>query len=345
MVTGKKFLSLMASIAAAYFILSGVSAASVLDLKEERCYLSSDLQDAIQNNRCWVMVDGYLYDMSSDVFWKTKSHLGYKCGDNISSGELAGKGITLRSLLDYYGDMSQVSRIGKICDNRSVPAPPGCGDERCDVSQENFVNCPQDCPPAALDGWCVPFDDFVCDPDCGRDLDPNCACDSNGYCDKPYENHVNCPVDCPPENRDGFCTKRADGICDPDCLPGQDPDCSSVATDTTTRPTTSTRPVTPTISTDCGNGLCEEGENYLNCRKDCPSGSYDGYCDAVKDGICDPDCRPGDDPDCLAAGNESVPTTAPVTGKQGDNILGYLIYIVPAALLLIVAYVIYRRTR
>ena len=48
----------------------------------------------------------------------------------------------------------------------------------------------------------------------------------------------------------------------------------------------------------CGDGRCVLGENYKNCPTDCPSGSSDNYCDKVKDGICDPDCLPAEDPDC-----------------------------------------------
>lgn len=44
------------------------------------------------------------------------------------------------------------------------------------------------------------------------------------------------------------------------------------------------------------NGVCETGENFLNCVEDCPTGSKDGVCDYATDGICDPDCT--DDPDC-----------------------------------------------
>jgi len=49
------------------------------------------------------------------------------------------------------------------------------------------------------------------------------------------------------------------------------------------------------------NGVCETDryENYLNCPEDCPSGSADGYCDKIKDGICDPDCAKGFDIDCI----------------------------------------------
>jgi hypothetical protein len=44
--------------------------------------------------------------------------------------------------------------------------------------------------------------------------------------------------------------------------------------------------------------LCEESENYLSCPNDCPSGSKDRYCDAIEDGICDPDCGGRTDVDC-----------------------------------------------
>jgi hypothetical protein len=43
------------------------------------------------------------------------------------------------------------------------------------------------------------------------------------------------------------------------------------------------------------NNICEENENFLNCPHDCSSGSEDGICDLVNDGISDPDCEPGFD--------------------------------------------------
>ncbi|AMM41862.1 protein containing DUF333 [Candidatus Desulfofervidus auxilii] len=49
--------------------------------------------------------------------------------------------------------------------------------------------------------------------------------------------------------------------------------------------------------TACGDGTCGLPENYANCPEDCPSGGWDGYCDKVKDGIIDPDCKEGEDPD------------------------------------------------
>ncbi len=59
-----------------------------------------------------------------------------------------------------------------------------------------------------------------------------------------------------------------------------------------------------TIKIKCNlNGICEPslGENYFNCA-DCPSGSKDGVCDLIDDGICDPDCEIGYD-DCICNEN------------------------------------------
>ena len=44
-------------------------------------------------------------------------------------------------------------------------------------------------------------------------------------------------------------------------------------------------------------GKCDPGENFLNCPEDCTTGLEDGVCDAVEDGINDPDCSYGTDPD------------------------------------------------
>lgn len=48
----------------------------------------------------------------------------------------------------------------------------------------------------------------------------------------------------------------------------------------------------------CGDGKCVLGEYYETCPQDCPSGSFNRYCDGVSDGICDPDCTPETDSDC-----------------------------------------------
>lgn len=80
--------------------------------------------------------------------------------------------------------------------------------------------------------------------------------------------------------------------------------------------------------TRCGDGVCGFPENFKTCPQDCPSGSYDGYCDEVKDGICDPDCKIRNisfkDPDCSFCGNKiceegennlNCPQDCPVCGN------------------------------
>jgi hypothetical protein len=99
-------------------------------------------------------------------------------------------------------------------------------------------------------------------------------CNQNKVCDTSETNQT-CPGDCPPDKKDKICIDRNEGICDPDCLPGIDPDCKG----------------------RCGNRVCNVNESFGECPKDCPSGGSDGYCDKQKDERCDPDCW-GDDPDC-----------------------------------------------
>lgn len=52
--------------------------------------------------------------------------------------------------------------------------------------------------------------------------------------------------------------------------------------------------------TVCGDGNCGFPENFAGCPQDCPSGGSDAYCDGVRDGIVDPDCLEGYDPDYAA---------------------------------------------
>lgn len=59
-----------------------------------------------------------------------------------------------------------------------------------------------------------------------------------------------------------------------------------------------TTTTTTTTKASCGDDTCDSGENYLNCKEDCPSGGSDLYCDRVPDGICDPDCSSEEDADC-----------------------------------------------
>jgi putative hemolysin len=87
----------------------------------------------------------------------------------------------------------------------------------------------------------------------------------------------------------------------------------------------------------CGDGVCSLGENYENCPEDCPSGSFDMYCDGVKDGICDPDCTPKTDSDCLAT--TTTTTTAPPR-PPSKPIYIYLFIVV--VIIAIIAFFLYK---
>lgn len=61
------------------------------------------------------------------------------------------------------------------------------------------------------------------------------------------------------------------------------------------------------------NGVCDTSETTETCIKDCPAGTKDRLCDNKADGICDPDCFAGVDPDCpRAAPATTIPTKTPV---------------------------------
>jgi hypothetical protein len=124
-------------------------------------------------------------------------------------------------------------------------------------------------------------------------IDLELICNKNNVCDN-YENYFSCPQDCLSGSSDGTCDKLKDGICDTDCVPDVDPDCIITTTTTTAKITTTT------IQLCNKNKKCEPrlGENYNTCPQDCLSGSSDGYCDKLADGICDLDCTENEDPDC-----------------------------------------------
>jgi hypothetical protein len=51
-------------------------------------------------------------------------------------------------------------------------------------------------------------------------------CNNNRLCETDYENFLSCPKDCPLDKNDSYCLNKSDGICDPDCFEGVDPDCN-----------------------------------------------------------------------------------------------------------------------
>lgn len=182
-----------------------------------------------------------------------------------------------RVKFDNQSISSETLTVSIICNKNGA-----CESEKC----ENYFNCPEDCPSGSNDGVCDLIDDGKCDPDCEKGADPDCkeeVCNQNGICEPERgENYKNCSEDCPSGSEDGYCDGLEDGICDPDCMDINDPDCE-VEKDKCNK-----------------NGKCEpgEGENYKNCKEDCPSGSQDNYCDGISDGTCDPDCEIDQDPDC-----------------------------------------------
>ena len=60
-----------------------------------------------------------------------------------------------------------------------------------------------------------------------------------------------CPKDCRPDRKDKVCNAKADGVCDPDCLPGVDPDCKgkkAAAQKPQAPPSTSCIPSLPAVA-------------------------------------------------------------------------------------------------
>ncbi len=113
-----------------------------------------------------------------------------------------------------------------VSDKTTLTINPICKHDGTCHTEENYYNCPDDCPSGGKDGYCDKVKDGICDPDCAPGEDPDCTCDHNGFCDIGRENYYNCPADCPSGSADGVCDKVKDGICDPDCAPGADPDCA-----------------------------------------------------------------------------------------------------------------------
>lgn len=58
----------------------------------------------------------------------------------------------------------------------------------------------------------------------------------------------------------------------------------------------------------CGDDSCDASEDYQSCPSDCRSGLGDGFCDKVKDAVCDPDCNRTGDLDCICNGDKICET-------------------------------------
>jgi len=216
-------------------------------------------------------------------------------------------------LMVYYKDENKLNvEIQEgVCNNDGI----------CN-NYETYYSCPGDCTVFSKDGLCVSkTGDGGCDPDCLEGVDLDCSC-PDGVCEE-FENYLFCPQDCPSGSEDGYCDKVDDELCDSDCAEGVDPDCKV-----------------------CNkNNICEpfRKENHGNCPEDCPSGLEDIYCDRVKDGVCDPDCKPDEDPDCRL-GTTTLPTTT-VKPEEKEDLSSYLPYILAVIIIIAIIILIQRRQR
>lgn len=106
------------------------------------------------------------------------------------------------------------------------------------------------------------------------------------------------------------------------------------------------------------NFVCEpeRGENFGNCPQDCSSSGKDNYCNPIENVVCDPDCGPGQDPDCevevetsvtIAATSSSstIPLATTLPSEKPEDNGGYLIYLIALFIILPTAFLIYRKTK
>ena len=63
------------------------------------------------------------------------------------------------------------------------------------------------------------------------------------------------------------------------------------------------------------NFVCGLTENFLSCPEDCPLNQNDGICLPYDDNICDPDCHPLTDQDCLKPEITSKPPRSALNGS------------------------------
>ena len=57
------------------------------------------------------------------------------------------------------------------------------------------------------------------------------TCNRDNTCNIGFETYLSCPEDCPLNQKDGICILENDSVCDPDCAPNIDSDCSKKGPD------------------------------------------------------------------------------------------------------------------
>ena len=196
------------------------------------------------------------------------------------------------------------------CEN--VPNNDNCDDgvfcnglETCDASSDCLAGTPVACKDDLL--FCN--GDEICDEaidaciskgnPCGEGTvcnEENDVCDSsscpNGFCDE-GEDCNSCPQDCESGSGGGTCDACFKGKCDGICNPKKETStCSDCAP-----------------SWCCGDGMCEGGEDSLNCEIDCGAPTFCG----------DDTCDPGED-QCNCSQDCGTPSTTETSCNDGiDN--------------------------
>lgn len=109
----------------------------------------------------------------------------------------------------------------------------------------------------------------------------------DGFCAILEENYKLCPIDCVSGSEDNYCDKVSDGLCDPDCISEEDPDCPGILSE----PKCVYDGICPsecigTGDSDClcinpesqdcklaspcnKDGICSGAENNANCPQEC----------------------------------------------------------------------------
>jgi hypothetical protein len=167
-----------------------------------------------------------------------------------------------------------------------------CGNGICEAADgEDCTNCPADCRGVQSGN---PNNRFCCGAGGGQNpvgcSDPRCtdsgwsctdapgagSCCGDGVCEG-IENSDNCPIDCPPSFcGDGNCDSTEDPCsCPEDCgaPPATETNCSDGIENDCDGLVDCDDPdcaEDPVCQTGCGNGVCEPGEDCLNCPGDCP---------------------------------------------------------------------------
>ena len=119
-----------------------------------------------------------------------------------------------------------------------------CGNNLCEL-EENFGNCPEDCPQCGNVSECATGIFDYQKQECVYDFIEYCC--GNRICEKDEEyeeNNENCQKDCPNCNDINSCTIDIWNYENQDCEYEIIPDC-------------------------CGNKICESGEDKNSCPKDC----------------------------------------------------------------------------